>query len=499
MKLFSPFMINGMTLPNRFVLPAMVTRLSGEDGFVNEDIRQRYLRFAKGEPGLIVIEAMAVHTAKSGPLLRLSEDAHIPGLSALAKEIHEISPSKVVPQIIHFLKIARSGWRQKIKDLSHDEIRFIVEAYAASAERARRAGFDGVELHMAHAYTLSSFLSLRNTRNDEYGRSLENRMRLMTEVISAVRSRIGLDFPLGIRFDGEECIKNGYTLKDSKQMALRMAQLGVDYISISAGGKFEDAIHKPGDPLYPYTGYSGDRCMPSSNYPDMANTYLASGIKDFLIQNGSSMPVVTTGKIRTPDQAEEILQQGHADLIGMARALLADPDLPRKARDGRSDKIIWCTYGNVCKNLDENFRKVTCVLWPKGSLQAPESSDTMPPVWPEKGAALTAEYRIGQVFLKWNEASDNEAVYGYEIYRAVNKGEPAHLATVKRNTHYDLSVAGGETYSYFVVAYDLAGNRTEPSNTVNLEIRPGLADAGVGGRALEARVSHPTSANPGLK
>lgn len=506
MLLFTPFKINGMTLQNRFVLPAMVTRLSGEDGFVNQDIRDRYLRFAKGEPGLIVIEAMAVHTAKSGPLLRLSEDAHIPGLADLATAIHDISPSKVVPQIIHFLKIARSGWRQKIKDLSHEEIHFIIDAYASSAERARRAGFDGVELHMAHAYTLSSFLSLRNTRNDEYGRSLENRMRLMTEVIVAVRSRIGKDFPLGIRFDGEECIKNGYTLEDSKRMALRMAQLGVDYISISAGGKFEDAIHKPGDPLYPYTGYSGDRCMPSANYPDMANSYLSQDIKRYLVEHNFSTPVVTTGKIRTPDQAEEILQKGSADLIGMARALLADPDLPRKTREGHSDKIIWCTYGNVCKNLDENFRKVTCVLWPKGSLQAPESFDTIPPVWPDvAGAALTAEYRLGQIFLKWNEAVDNESIYGYEIYRSIDNGQPKHLATVKRNTHYDLNVAGGESYRYFVVAYDLAGNRSVSSNVVELIMqRPGLAEVGRGGRASDkemsdARVSHPTAAKPGFK
>ena len=102
---------------------------------------------------------------------------------------------------------------------------------------------------MAHAYTLSSFLSLRNARNDEYGRSLENRMRLMSEVIVRVRKEVGRNFPLGVRFDGEECIKNGYTLSDSREMALRMAHLGVDWISVSAGGKFEDAIHKPGDPL----------------------------------------------------------------------------------------------------------------------------------------------------------------------------------------------------------------------------------------------------------
>ena len=466
--LFEPIDINGMVLPNRLVLTAMVTRLSGEDGFVNKDIRDRYLRFARGEAGLIVLEAMGVHSARSGPLLRLSSDEYIPGLADLAREIHEISPSKVVPQIIHFLKIARSGWRQKIKDLTHEEIAFIIEAYAAAAGRARQASFDGVELHMAHAYTLSSFLSLRNARNDEYGRSLENRMRLMTEVILRVRKVVGRDFPLGIRFDGEECIKNGYTANDSRQMALRMAQLGVDWISVSAGGKFEDAIHKPDTPLYPYTGYSGDRCMPSVAYPDLANVPVSAEIKHYLNAHGHSVPVVSTGKIRTPAQAESILQEGRADLIGMARALLADPDLPKKAREGREHQIIRCTYGNVCKNLDETFHKVTCVLWPKGSLQAPESSDTVPPAWPPEGARLNAVCEKGQIFLTWNTATDDEFLYGYEIHRAVNGGEFTHNGSVKRTTHYDLDVAGGNTYRYYLIAYDLAGNHSAPSNTVEV-------------------------------
>ncbi len=466
--LFEPIDLNGMVLTNRIVLTAMVTRLSGEDGFVNKDIRDRYLRFARGEAGLIVLEAMGVHSAKSGPLLRLSGDEYIPGLADLAREIHDISPSKVVPQIIHFLKIAKSGWRQKIKDLSLEEIRFIVEAYGAAAGRAREAGFDGVELHMAHAYTLSSFLSLRNTRNDEYGRSLENRMRLMTEVILRVRQIIGGDFPLGIRFDGEECIKNGYTVKDSRQMALRMAQLGVDWISVSAGGKFEDAIHKPGTPLYPYTGYSGDRCMPGAAYPDLANVPVSAEIKRYLNERGHRVSVISTGKIRTPAQAEMILREGNADLIGMARALLADPDLPKKAREGREHQIILCTYGNVCKNLDETFHKVTCVLWPKGSLQAPESSDKQSPVWPMEGPELKAVCEKGQIFLTWNQAVDNESVYGYELHRAVNGGAFTHAGSLKRTTHYDLDVAGGNTYSYYVVAYDLAGNHSAPSNTVEV-------------------------------
>ncbi len=464
MKLFEPIQINSMQLENRIVLTAMVTRLSGEDGFVNQDIHDRYIRFAKGEPGLIVVEAMAVHMAKSGPLLRLGADEFIPGLRNLAREVHDISPSKIVPQIIHFLKIARSGWRQKITELTKENIKQIVEDYGAAAARARAAEFDGVELHMAHAYTMSSFLSRMNKRADEYGKTLENRMRMMSEVIMKVRQQVGKDFPIGVRFDGEECIKNGYTTVDSREIALRMAELGVDYLSISAGGKFEDAMHKPGEPLYPYTGYSGDRCMPGASYPDGANVYIADSIKQYINAKGYNTPVVTTGKIVHSNLAESILQEGHADLIGMARALLADPDLPRKVRLGREDTVVKCVYGNICKNLDENFKKVVCVLWDKGSLQAPLSYDLEAPQWPAGGAQLIAEERVGQVYLEWQEATDNEGIYGYEIFRSEDNGEFKRLHAVKRAHFYDVAVVGGRTYAYYIRAYDYAGNRSDNSN-----------------------------------
>jgi 2,4-dienoyl-CoA reductase-like NADH-dependent reductase (Old Yellow Enzyme family) len=463
MKLLEPFTVNGLRLANRVVLTAMVTRLSGEDGLVNGDIRDRYVRFARGEPGLIVIEAMAVHEAKSGPLLRIGDDRYVPGLTDLRKAIHGAGPVKAIPQIIHFLKIARSGWRQKVADLGRAEIEAIPDLYAAAAARARRCGFDGVELHMAHAYTLSSFLSLRNTRTDAYGRSLENRMRLPTEVIAAVRREVGDDFPLGVRFDAEECIKDGYTLLDSRQIALRMASLGVDYLSLSAGGKFEDAVHKPGEPLYPYTGYSGDRCMPSAAYPDGANTHLAAGIRSFLHSQGCPTPVVTTGKIRSPRDAEAILQRGEADLIGMARALLADPDWTKKVREGREAAIVRCIYGNVCKNLDENFRKVRCVLWPRGQLQAPESRDTVPPQWPS-GKGLVAASETGRIHLFWKAAADAESVYGYEVLRSDGGGAPVHLTSVKGCSYNDYDVVAGRRYTYQVRAYDLAGNRSEATD-----------------------------------
>src|ERR1700690_866647 len=287
MKLFEPLNVGGMIIPNRVMVPAMVTRLSGEDGLVNKDISDRYVRYAQGGAGLIVIEAMAVHAAKSGPLLRISDDQFVPGLSDLVRRIHDASDSKVVPQIIHFMKVAKSGWRQTIDMLSVPEIDRIVEEFGDAVVRARAAGFDGAELHSAHAYTLSSFLSRANPRSDEYGGdSLEGRLRLIGRVMESVRRKAGRNFPVGVRFNVEEFIKNGYTVVDSKRIAVRLAELGVDYISLSAGGKFEDAVHTPGQVLFPYSGYSGDRCMPGEGLPRALHAGIAAEVKAHLLASG---------------------------------------------------------------------------------------------------------------------------------------------------------------------------------------------------------------------
>src|SRR5690606_34754591 len=127
-----------------------------------------------------------------------------------------------------------------------------------------------------------------------YGGSLERRLRLPIEVVTAVRKAVGDRYPIGVRFDGEECIKGGYTVDESRMIALRLAQAGVDYVSISAGGKFEDAQPREGEPLYPYTGYSGDRCMPGKTYPAAANVHMAAGIRSFLREQGLDTPVVAT-------------------------------------------------------------------------------------------------------------------------------------------------------------------------------------------------------------
>ena len=280
--------------------------------------------------------------------------------------------------------------------------------------------------------------------------------------------RSGGDFPLGVRFDAEECIKDGYTVLDAQEIALRLARFGADYLSLSAGGKFEDAIHKPGQPLYPYTGYSGDRCMPPAAYPEGAGIEAAGLVKAHLVAAGVGTAVVAAGKIASPALAESVLASGKADLVAMARQLLADPDWVKKVRSGRADAIVRCVYGNVCKNLDENFRRVTCTLWPRGALQAPSSDDRSLPEWPAAGAALAVSEGRGRLELRWQPARDAEGIYGYEVWRGIDTGPLRHHTSVRMaTTHwFDETATAGHAYHYRVRAYDFAGNRSLFSETV---------------------------------
>ena len=324
----------------------------------------------------------------------------------------------------------------------------------------------------AHAYTLSSFLSRHNPRRDEYdGRTLEGRLRLFGKVMLAVRARVGADFPIGVRFLAEESIKDGYGLPDAQRIALRLAQMGVDYISLSVGGKFEDAIHKPGQPLYPYTGYSGDRCMPGDWYPALPHANLAAEIKRYINGKGYAVPVASVGKISDPGDAEALLAEGRADLIGMARQLLADPDWVRKVEEKRPQKIIRCIYCNVCKQLDENFKLVSCFLWPKGAIQAPREDLTgAAPDWGKGGAGLAATVEDGTVRLTWRRAV-GAGIAGYDVFRAEDGGSAGIVEAVKGTKYADRTVLGGLTYSYHVMAYDSSGRHSPPSNSITVAMQ----------------------------
>jgi len=474
-KLFEPLEMRGLTIPNRIMVPAMVTHLCHEDGVVTADTIERYVRYARGGAGLIVVEAMAVHQVKSGPLLRISDDRFVPGLRELAKRVHDASDAKVVPQIIHFLKVARTGWRQTVDMLAPAEIDRIVDEFGNAAARARAAGFDGAELHSAHAYTLSSFLSRTNPRTDAYGgQGLEGRLRLIGRVMASVRAKAGEDFPIGVRFNAEEFIKNGYTVQESRLIALRLAELGAAYLSLSAGGKFEDAIHEPGQVLFPYSGYSGDRAMPGEWFPRGLHAPLAAEIKAFLVAHGhAALPVAVAGKLSDPGDAERVLAEGKADMVAIARGLLADPDWPNKVRRGELDRIVQCDYCNVCKALDGTHRPVICTLWPQGALQAPTPEAVDASLGWE--GALEAMVQDARVALKWPRS--REAGY-YDVYRADDQGDAELVDAVKVNHWIDASVLGGRRYRYYVRARTAGGRSSPPSNTVLVDLpAPDLSPA----------------------
>ena len=474
MKLLEPLDIQGMVVPNRIMVPAMVTRLASEDGYVSEKIFDRYVRYAEGETGLIVVEAMAVHHSKSGPLLRISDDKFIPGLKRMTDRIHEVSKSKVVPQIIHFLKVARSGWRQTLDMLSLEDIEQIIEEFGDAVVRAKKAGFDGAELHSAHAYTLASFMTRTNPRIDNFGgKNIESRLHMIGLVMENIRKKVGPDFPVGIRFLADEFIKDGTTIDESKLIALRLAQLGFAYLSISVGGKFEDAIHKEGHVPYPYTGYSGDRCMPGDWYPPMLHVHLGAEIKKFINESGYNTPVIVAGKISDPQDAKDVIDRGEVDMVAIARGLLADPDMPKKIRLGEESRIVICDYCNVCKHLDGTHKPVHCFLWPRGANQAPKYQvDSVAPFWNENGAELDVAFDEGAAKLSWKKAQNDAA--RYDVYRACGNGEVEVIDAVKTTKMVDGGVLGGIKYRYYVRAYNESGDASEPSNVV--EFAPDLPE-----------------------
>jgi 2,4-dienoyl-CoA reductase-like NADH-dependent reductase (Old Yellow Enzyme family) len=375
MKLFEPYRINNkLQLKNHIMMPPVVTRLATTTGHVTDALIDRYMLYAKGGAGIVVTEAVSVKKQKSGQLLRLNDDEFIPGLKELTEKVHGETDAKIAPQIIHFLKIARSGYRQKVEDLSLEEVKEIPELFGQAAARAREANFDAVELHFAHAYTMASFLSRYNKRKDEYGGTFKKRLRLAEEVVKAGRKAVGDDFVLGARMNGDEFTAGGNTLKQTRLIALRLAEMGLDYISVSAGGKFEDAVPKEGEALDPYTGYSGSRTMPPKWMPEKVNVYLATDIKSTLNAAGFSPTVITAGRILTADVAEGILQNNEADMVAIGRPILCDPYWPNKLKEAREKELLKCIYCNECREAEGAFEEVTCIQWKKkdGSVVVPD-------------------------------------------------------------------------------------------------------------------------------
>ena len=272
------------------------------------------------------------------------------------------------------------GYRERVTDMQLPHIRELPRVlpglFADAAARAFTAGFDGVELHFAHAYTMASFLSAKNDRPDGYGGPRERRVRLPLEVIREVRARVG-GRVVGVRFLGDEVIEGGSHIEDAVFFGVEFARAGVDYLSLSKGGKFEDAKQpKIGWAAYPYTGPSGYECMPTVisdvRGPFGRNVGLAGAVRRAVRGAGLSTPVVASGGIGHFEQAEAVLASGEADIVAAARQSLADPDWFLKVRLGRGAEVRRCTYTNYCEALDQQHKQVTCKLWDRVALDAPD-------------------------------------------------------------------------------------------------------------------------------
>jgi len=285
------------------------------------------------------------------------------------------------------LEALRFGARERVTDMDEPHIRdlptVLPDLFAKAASRAKQAGFDGVELHFAHAYTLASFLSAQNNRTDGYGGSLEGRARLPLEVFAAVRAHVGREFTVGCRFLCDEIIEGGSRVEDALSFGVAFARAGFDFLSLSTGGKFEDAKEpKVGEAAYPYTGKSGYECMPTAisdaKGPFGRQIEKQSRIRAAVRDAGFDVPLVAAGGIGTFSLAEEILEKGHADLVAAARQSLADPDWWRKLRLGQGADVRRCLYTNYCEALDQRHKQVTCQLWDRTELDdpsAPRSAD----------------------------------------------------------------------------------------------------------------------------
>ena len=438
-RLFQPLVIGPRLARTRTWVPAMVPWRATDDGFVTKDVIDWYARFAEGRPGVIVVEATGIRDVASGPLLRIGHDRFVPGLEDLAAAVKQASGGQTLLfiQLIDFLAIRRRpqrdkffarfleitdvhraalgndagdddlrarlaklpdaelekvlsprewddlqrGYRERVTDMHLPHIaelpRVLPRLFSDAAGRAIEAGFDGVELHFAHAYTMASFLSALNTRPDGYGGSREERVKLPLEVIAAVKERVAGRGVVGCRYLGDDVVEGGSHIADAAWFGVELAKGGLDFLSISKGGKFEDAKQpKVGWASYPYTGQSGYECMPTiysdARGPFARNVPLAATIRSAVREAGCGTPIVTAGGICEFAQAEQILERGEADFIASARQTLADPDWFDKIRTGHGAEIRRCEFTNYCEALDQQHKQVTCKLWDRDELDRPD-------------------------------------------------------------------------------------------------------------------------------
>jgi len=366
-KLFQPIALRGVDIPNRIVMPSMTTRLATPEGVVTPELIRYYVTRAEGGTGLVTVEMCSPEPAgrhRAGELAIL-HDRFLPGLQELTSRLKAAGARSAV-QIGHagghtrqdvtgLPPVAPSAIPHEVQEvntrtvvpveLTRDRIREVVKTFAEAAERAKRASFDVVEIHGAHGYLIAQFLSpLDNHRTDEYGGSLRNRARFALEVLEACRARVG-DFPLIFRFSADEYAPGGLTLDEGREIAPWFVEAGADALHVT-GGCYRS---RP----------SGALMIPPMGYPEATFLHLARAIKERV-----TVPVIAVGRLHDPSLAERLLAEGQADMVALGRQLIADPEWPRKVREGRLDEIRPCVACNTCVDGMREGARLQCLVNP---------------------------------------------------------------------------------------------------------------------------------------
>ncbi|MDD3580276.1 MAG: NADH:flavin oxidoreductase [Desulfobacca sp.] len=355
--LFSPYKIDGLELPNRLTMAPLYLGYAAAGGAVSPLLLDHYRLMAQSGVALVMVENATIdHPTGSGSdrTLRADSDDYLEGLATLARVIKQ-QGARAGLQINHAGRFAGVALQplapsavetfgRQPRALSLEEMQKIACQYAQAARRVQQAGFDLVELHGGTGYLLAQFVSPRtNHRADDYGGPLENRQKFPLEVVAQVKAAVA-DFPVGYRFLADEWLPDGLLLAESGRFAQALAQAGVAYLSVM-GGTYESFFLPQIVEKSKQAGYMVD---------------LAAAIKGQV-----KVPVITAGRIATGALAEEILERGRADLIGLARVLWADPDWPRKVQQARESEIIHCDPGcDTCMQMVMRGKPAFCVRWP---------------------------------------------------------------------------------------------------------------------------------------
>ena len=360
--IFEPLTIRRMTMKNRVMMTPMGTNYAGQNGEINEKHIKYYEQRAKGGTGLIMVENASVSSPEGSngtTQLRIDHDSYIPGLYNLTETVHKYGAcigiqinhagasamsSRTGMQPVSASNIPSKDGGEIPRPLEVEEIYAIVKKYGEAAKRAQIAGFDAVEIHAGHSYLLCQFLSpVYNKRTDEFGGCPENRARFAKLVLEEVRKQVGPFFPIFLRFSAEDFVEGGNTLEDTLEL-LEYFQEEADVLDVSAA--LNASLQYQIDANYMKDGW---------------RSYMAKAVKEKF-----GKPCVTTGNIRNPEVAEKILADGDADIIGMGRGLIADPEWVNKVEAGKLDclrKCISCNIGCAGHRIGLN-KPIRCTINP---------------------------------------------------------------------------------------------------------------------------------------